>query len=77
MKENAVSEEYKLLLKRLGENVAKARQQKGLTQRDLAEISGKSQTIIAKVERYAPTETSQKLRDGKWRWQSLTRPRGP
>ncbi len=58
MKENAVSEEYKILLKRIGENVAKARQQKGMTQRDLAEISGKSQTIIAKVEKYAPTDVT-------------------
>ena len=56
MKENAVTGEYKLLLKRIGENVAKARQQKGLTQRDLATISGKNQTIIAKLEKYAPLD---------------------
>ena len=56
MKENAVTGEYKLLLKRIGENVAKARQQKGLTQRDLATLAGKNQTIIAKLEKYAPLD---------------------
>src|SRR3989338_3393843 len=56
MKENAVTGEYKLLLRRIGENVAKARQEKGLTQRDLAGVSGKNQTIIAKLEKFPPLD---------------------
>src|SRR3989338_9710423 len=56
MKENAVTGEYKLLLRRIGENVAKARQEKGLTQRELAGIANKNQTIIAKLEKFPPVD---------------------
>ena len=58
MKENAVTEEYKLLLKRIGENLALERKLRGMTQRELSDKSGKNQTVIAKVEKYAPVDIS-------------------
>ena len=58
MKPNSVTEEYKLLLTRIGENVAAARIARGITQRELGRISEKNQAMIAKLEKYPPLEMS-------------------
>ena len=44
--------EYESLLKRIGENLARVRLSRGMSQRQLAEVMGKNQGIIAKVEKY-------------------------
>ncbi|MFK7822561.1 MAG: helix-turn-helix domain-containing protein [Oligoflexales bacterium] len=44
--------QYESLLKRVGENIARVRMARGLTQRDLAQAMGKNQGIVAKVEKY-------------------------
>src|SRR3989338_274550 len=56
MKPNSVTEEYKLLLTRIGENVAAARIARGITQRELGRISEKNQAMIAKLEKYPPLD---------------------
>ena len=47
-----VFDEYETLLRRMGENLARVRMARGLTQRELAEAMGKNQGIVAKVEKY-------------------------
>jgi transcriptional regulator with XRE-family HTH domain len=56
MKSNSVTEDYKLLLKRIGENLSKARIEKGLSQRELGRVAEKNHTVIAKVEKYPPLD---------------------
>ena len=57
-KQNTITDEYKVLLQKIGENLAQARREKGMTQRDLAAKSEKNQTLIAKLEKYAPMDMS-------------------
>lgn len=57
-KQNEISEEYKILLRQIGVNLARARKERGLTQRNLAEQCEKNQTLIAKLEKYAPNDMS-------------------
>lgn len=57
-KQNTVSDEYKILLAKMGENLAQVRREKGMTQRDLSARSEKNQTLIAKLEKYAPMDMS-------------------
>ena len=57
-KQNEVSDEYKFLLSQIGVNLAQARKERGLTQRDLAVQCEKNQTLIAKLEKYAPHDMS-------------------
>lgn len=47
-----VFEEYEALLKRIGENLARVRMARGMTQRQLSQVMGKNQCIVAKVEKY-------------------------
>ena len=58
MRLDKVTDEYKLLLTRIGEIISQARSERGLTQRDLARISKKNQTVIAKVEKFPSPDTS-------------------
>ena len=58
MKSNAVTEEYKFLLQKIGENVSKARIKQGLTQRELGKAAEKNHTIVAKVEKFPPLDLS-------------------
>lgn len=51
-KSDKVFAEYEALLKKMGENLARVRMARGLTQRQLAQIMGKNQCIVAKVEKY-------------------------
>lgn len=57
-KQNAISDEYKFLLRQIGVNLAQARKERGMTQRDLSAQCDKNQTLIAKLERYAPMDMS-------------------
>ena len=49
---NKVFEDYESLLKRIGENLARVRMARGMTQRELAHAMGKNQSIVAKVEKF-------------------------
>ena len=51
-KSSEVFGDYEALLKRVGENIARVRMARGLTQRQLADAIGKNQGIVAKVEKY-------------------------
>jgi transcriptional regulator with XRE-family HTH domain len=53
-----VFDQYESLLKRIGENIARVRMARGLTQRELAQKIGKSQAMVAKVERYPSRDIS-------------------
>lgn len=52
MEMDKVFDEYEALLKRIGENLARVRMARNMTQRELAEAIGKNQGIISKVEKY-------------------------
>ncbi|MBI2603190.1 MAG: helix-turn-helix transcriptional regulator [Deltaproteobacteria bacterium] len=47
-----IFDEYEALLRRMGENLARVRMARGMTQRQLAQVMGKNQGIVAKVEKY-------------------------
>lgn len=55
---NKIFDQYESLLKRVGENIARVRMSKGLSQRQVALAIGKSQSLIAKVEKYPSRDTS-------------------
>lgn len=56
VKTKEISDEYKLLLKRVGEHVSEARRRSGLSQRALAKLADKNQASIAKVEKTPPPD---------------------
>ena len=58
MKTNTVTEEYKFFLQKIGENVSRARIEKGLTQRELGKAADKNHAMIAKVEKFPPPDLS-------------------
>lgn len=49
-----VTEDYKLLLKKIGEQIHKARVERGLSQRELAKVANKTHTVVTKVEKSPP-----------------------
>ncbi|MBP6218563.1 MAG: helix-turn-helix transcriptional regulator [Oligoflexales bacterium] len=55
---DAVTEDYKLLLKKIGEQINKARVERGLSQRELARVANKTHTVVTKVEKTPPLDLS-------------------
>lgn len=53
---DAVTEDYKLLLKKIGEQINKARVERGLSQRELAKVANKTHTVVTKVEKTPPLD---------------------
>lgn len=53
-----VTEDYKLLLKKIGEQINKARVERGLSQRELAKVANKTHTVVTKVEKTPPLDLS-------------------
>lgn len=58
MKSEEFVDEYKLLLKQIGVNLARARHEKGVSQRSIVMAAGRSPSLVGKVERYASVDIS-------------------
>ena len=57
-KNSDISEEYKLFLRKVGDGIAQARREKGISQRVLGQSAAKNPAMIAKVEKFAPANIS-------------------
>ena len=53
-----VFDQYESLLKRVGENIARVRMARGMSQRELAQAIGKNPGIVAKVEKFPSRDTT-------------------
>lgn len=58
MRPETVSDEFRPLLKQIGANLAKARKEKGLSQRTIVRSSGHCASMVGKVESYPSLDIS-------------------
>lgn len=58
MRPETVSHEFRPLLKQIGANLAKARKEKGLSQRTIVQSSGHCASMVGKVEKYPSLDIS-------------------
>lgn len=52
MRSEDIVDDFKLLIKQIGVNLAKARHEKGVSQRTIVRASGRSPSLVGKVEKY-------------------------